>query len=152
MEDITFKQDVMLFTFVMNHLQAPSLSLQGKDKIVSVLVQTIFSFLNKIKLFLRDINTKSLQHFPLLKGLVNSASDLFSENIKLFVESLDGVSTNFATRFSDLESPKTTFAFLVSAFVVDVMNDSCQVQKLIIIHTANIEAELLDLQQDFALK
>ena len=44
---------MMSFTDVMNHLQALNLYLQGKDKIVSDLAQTIFSFLNKIKFFQR---------------------------------------------------------------------------------------------------
>ena len=37
------------FIDVMNHLQVLNLSLQKKNKIVSDLAQTIFSFLNKIK-------------------------------------------------------------------------------------------------------
>ena len=49
--DIGWKQDLMFFTDVMNHLQALNLSLQEKNKIVSDLAQKIFSFLNKIKLF-----------------------------------------------------------------------------------------------------
>ena len=69
--------DFFFFTDVMNHLQALNLSLQRKNKIASNLTPTIFSFLNNIKLFQRDINTKSLQHFPLLKGLVSSENDLW---------------------------------------------------------------------------
>ena len=61
-----------VFTDVMNHLQALSLSLQGQDMIVCDFAQTIVSFQNKLKLFQRDINTRSLQHSPMLKGLVNS--------------------------------------------------------------------------------
>ena len=59
----------------MKRLQALTLSLQGNDKMVSELAQTIFSHQSKIKLFQRDINTKSSQHIPLLKGLVNSEND-----------------------------------------------------------------------------
>ena len=39
--DIEWKQDLMFFTDVMNHLQALNLSLQGKDKMVCELVQSI---------------------------------------------------------------------------------------------------------------
>ena len=96
----------------MNRLQALTLSLQGNDKMVSELAQTIFSHQSKIKLFQRDINTKSSQHIALLKGLVNSENDLCSEKIKVYVESLEGDSTNLTTRFPDLENLKSTFAFL----------------------------------------
>ena len=95
----------------MNHLQALDVSLQGKDRIVSDLGQVIFSFQNKINMFQRDINTKSLQHFHLLIGLVNSENDLCSVRIKVCVESLDGASTNFETRFPDLESIIPIFLF-----------------------------------------
>ena len=66
----------MVLTAVIDHLRALNLSLQWKDKIMSDLAQTIFNFQNKITLFQADINTMSLQHFPLLKGLVNSENDL----------------------------------------------------------------------------
>ena len=101
------------------------MSLQGKDKIA----QTVFSFQNKVKLF---INTKSLQHFTVLKRLVNSENDLCSEEIKVYAESLEGVSTNFATRFSDLANLKPTFTFLVNPLVVDVVKDGCPVVKPIV--------------------
>ena len=140
------------YTDVMNHLQSLNLSLQWKDKIMSDLAKTICSFQNKIKLFQRDINARSLQHLPLLKCLVNYENKLCSEKIKVYVDSMVGDSTNFATRFSDLENLKPTFAFLGNPFVVDAVKDGCPVQKPIATPTANIEAELLYLQQDFALK
>ena len=71
---------------------------------VSDLAQTIFSCQNKMKMLQIVINTISLQHFLLLKGLVNSVNDLSSLLINVYVESLVGVSTNFATKFTDLEN------------------------------------------------
>ena len=57
----------------------------------------------------------------MLKGLVSSENDLSSEKIKVYVESLEGVSTDFATRFSDLENLKPTFALLGNTFFVDLV-------------------------------
>ena len=48
---------------------------------------------------------------PIDTSLVNSENDLRSEIIKVYVESLEGVSTTFATRFSDLENLKPTYHF-----------------------------------------
>ena len=70
----------------------------------------------------------------------------------MYVEILEGVSTILATRFSHLENLKPTFAFLEYPVVVDVVKDGCLVQKPIIIQIANIETELEDLQQGFAVK
>ena len=72
-----------VFTDVMDHIQAVNLPLQGRDKIVSDLNQRIFSFQVKIYIFQRDIDTKSLQHFPLLKEHVNSENYLCSEKTKI---------------------------------------------------------------------
>ena len=109
----------MCFTGVKNHLQALNTSTrEGQD-----CVQTIYFFQNKIKLFQRDINTSSFQHFPLLNCLVNFENDLCSEKIKVYVESLEGVSTNLATMFSDLQSLRPTLVFLINPFVVDVVKD-----------------------------
>ena len=71
---------------------------------------------------------------------------------RLYAESLDGASTNFATWSSDLENLKPTFTFMFNPLVVDVVKDGYPFQKPIAKLAANIEAELLDLQQDFALK
>ena len=112
---------------------------------MSDLAQTIFIIHNEIKLSQSDIGSKSLQHLPLHKGFVNFEND--SEKMKVYVESLEGVSTKFATMSSDLENLKPTFPFLVYPFVVDVVKDECPVQKLIVTQTAYVEAELLDLQK-----
>ena len=120
LEDIELKQDLMFLIDVMNHLQALNLSLQWKDKIESDLAQTILSFQSIIKLLQRD---NSSQHFPLLKGLLNSENDLCSERVKVYVESLDGSSTYFSTWFSGIQNLEPSFAFLVNLFVVDVFVD-----------------------------
>ena len=114
----------MFFADIMSHLQALDLSLQGKGKIVSDFAQAIFSFQKKIKLFQGDINTKSLRLFPLSKGLANSENDLCSEKIKVYVEKLEGVSTNSATWFSDLEILNPTLLFF-NPFVFSVVKNGC---------------------------
>ena len=108
--NIEWKQDLMFLCRCHEPFTSTEFISTSEVKIGSDLAQTIFSFQNKIKLFHRDINTKSLQHFPLLKGLVNSENDLCSEKIKVCIESVEGVSANFVTRFSDLERLRPTFA------------------------------------------
>ena len=137
---------------VMNNLQALNTSLHGKDKIVSDFAQTILNCQKKITLFQRDINTKSLLRFPLLKSLVNSKNDSCSEKTKVYVESLEGASTNLVTRFSGLENLRPSLAFLVNPFVVDIVKDGCPVQKPIATQTANKKVEVLDLQQHVDIK
>ena len=65
-------QDLMLLTDILNHLQTLNLVLQGKDKIISDLTQTIFSFQNKIRIFQRDILSKIFSHFPYFSQRINT--------------------------------------------------------------------------------
>ena len=44
-------QDLMLLNDIMKHLQILNLVLQGTEKIISDLAQTVFSFQDKIKVF-----------------------------------------------------------------------------------------------------
>lgn len=51
-------------------------SLQGKEKLISDLAQTVFSFHNKLKLFTKDLQTKTFAHFKCLKKISESFPDI----------------------------------------------------------------------------
>ena len=50
----------------------------------------------------------------------------------MYVESLEGVSTNFTASCSDLKDLRPTFAFLVYPFVFDVAKDECPIINLLL--------------------
>ena len=60
-------QDLMFPIDIMKHLQILNLALQGNKGIILDLAQTVISFQNKIKVFQRDIMSKTFRHFPNLK-------------------------------------------------------------------------------------
>ena len=64
LDNMNFLQDLLFLTDVMQHLQSLNLSLQGKEKNLSDLAQTIFSFQKKINLFQRDLTLKTFNYFP----------------------------------------------------------------------------------------
>ena len=51
LENDDWIQDLMFFTDIMQHLNTLYLALQGKNKLVSDLSQTVFGFQNKIIIF-----------------------------------------------------------------------------------------------------
>ena len=55
-------QDLIFLTDIMKHLQILNLALQGTEKIISYLAQTVFSFQNKIKVF-QKLNVKNFPSF-----------------------------------------------------------------------------------------
>ena len=60
-------QDLMFLTDIMKHLQILNLELQGTEKIISDLAQTVISFQNKTKVFERDITSKTFRYSYLVR-------------------------------------------------------------------------------------
>jgi hypothetical protein len=76
LEDHEWVQDLKFFTDVMQHLQYLNLALQGRNKVITELAQSVLSCQNKIKLFQRDLATKKFDHFPNLKLRITAFPDV----------------------------------------------------------------------------
>ncbi|XP_076330667.1 EPM2A-interacting protein 1-like [Tachypleus tridentatus] len=138
-------QDLMFLTDIMNNLQTFNLALQGKDKIDSDLIQTIFSFQNKIRLFQRDILSRNFSYFLNLKRRVNKFLDIEIKDYKLeeYKDKLQGLLDNFLDRFEDLQKLKSCFAFLINPFMVDVINDGCSILEPLVTESSAVEMEII---------
>ncbi|CAM2098472.1 unnamed protein product [Caretta caretta] len=103
----------------------------------------VFSFQYKLKLLKRDS----------VKRRVNTFPEIEVENHKLeeYRGILQGLLDDFQTRFEDLQKLRSCFAFLVNPFVVDVI-DGCLIPKTVVMETSTVEMELLELQEDQAVK
>ncbi|XP_076316710.1 general transcription factor II-I repeat domain-containing protein 2A-like [Tachypleus tridentatus] len=134
-------QDLMFFTDIMSHLQTFNLALQEKDKIVSHLTQTFFSFQNKIRLFQRDILSRNFSYFSSLKRRVNTSPDIEIKDNKLeeYKDKLQELLDNFPDRFEDLQKLKICFTFLVNPFMVDVINDGCPILEPLVTESSSVE-------------
>ena len=102
---MNFLQDLLFLTDVMQHLQSLNLSLQGKEKNLSDLAQTIFSFRKKIKLFQRDLTLKTFNHFPQMKKIIISNPSIQYDDHKIR-EKLQSLLEDFQNRFKDLHASK----------------------------------------------
>jgi hypothetical protein len=154
LENGEWLMNLMFLTDVLNHLQTLNLSLQGKDKIVSDLAQTIFSFQKKIQLFQKDIMAQTFNHFPNLRKLVNSNSEIQVKSQKMedYRSKLQGLLEDFQSRFQDLQKLKSCFEFLVNPFLVDVIDSGCPFPSNMVKDLSNAEMELLEIQEDINLK
>ena len=140
-------QDLMFFTDIMKHLQILNLALQGTEKIISDLAQTVFSFQNKIKVFQRDITSKTFHHFPNLKTTVNAFAEVITDHQLLeYKDKLQGLLEEFQARFDDLQELKPSFTFLVNPFDIDVINKGCQIHPLFVTDVSTAEMELTEMQ------
>ncbi|KAL4126266.1 hypothetical protein QTP88_010491 [Uroleucon formosanum] len=153
LSDPQWLRDMSFCTDVVNHLATLNVSLQGKNKFINNLVQDIFSFQNKLKLFQKDLRTNNLNHFPYLKKiedyLVGIATKLNCED---YVQKLECLSTHFEDRFKDLKLLKPSIAILENPFVINVIENGWPILKSISMDTAALEIELLELLEDEELK
>ena len=83
LENDDWIQDLMFFTDIMQHLNTLNLALQGKDKLLSDLSQTVFGFQNKIRIFQNDLLSKKFSHFSNLSRRINAFPDIEIKNEKL---------------------------------------------------------------------
>lgn len=151
--DEDWMEDLMFLTDIMQHLQNLNLSLQGKDKLISDLIQTVFSFQNKIQILQRDILSREFKHFPRLQNRVSSYSDGGIQLRKLgaYRDRLQGLLEDFQARFNDLHQLKSCSAFLINPFMIDVIKDGFQLPMNIVMEPSAAEMELLELQEDQGL-
>ena len=146
-------QDLMFLTDIMKHLLILNLSLQGTEKIISDLTQTVFSFQKKFKVFQSDIMSKPFRHFPNLKMAVNAFTEVITDHkVEEYKDKLKGLLEEFHARFDDLQELKPCFTFLVNPFDIDVINNRCLVRQPFVTDVSAAEMVLTELQEDLALK
>ena len=145
-------QDLMFLTDIMKHLQTLNLALLGTEKIISDLAQTVFSFQNKIKVFQRDIMSKTFRYFGNLKMTVNAFTEVTTDHkVEKYEDKLQGLLKEFQARFDNLQGLKTCFTFLANPFNIDLINDGCLVCQSFVTGVSAAEMELTELQEDLSL-
>ncbi|QQP36431.1 general transcription factor II-I repeat domain-containing protein 2B-like, partial [Caligus rogercresseyi] len=66
--------DLAFLVDMFSHLDKLNLDLQGKLKTLPDLVQCVFAFINKLKLFTERIKKSDLTHFPSLRNIQHMAA------------------------------------------------------------------------------
>ncbi|XP_022908823.2 general transcription factor II-I repeat domain-containing protein 2-like [Onthophagus taurus] len=150
LKDKEWLYDLMFFTDTMEHLKKLNLLLQGKDKNISELSQSIFSFKRKIQLFEQDVMDKTFNHFPRLKEAA-SEYDISLTVIINYQTKLKNLYNDFEDRFTDLVALKPSIAFLLNPFEIDIHNNGFKLLKCLLPETASGEIELIDMQEDQGL-
>ena len=86
----------MFLTDITKHLQILNLALQGTERIISDLAQTVISFQNKTKVFQREIMSKTFRHFPNLKMTVNAFTVVITDHkVEEYIDKLQGLLEEF---------------------------------------------------------
>jgi hypothetical protein len=112
------------------------------------------SFQNKIKLFQRHLATKKYDQFPNLKLRITAfpGVEIKDSKLKQYEGNLETLNYDFENRFEKMKTLKPCFEFLVSPFVIDVINDGCPAVAPFVSDVSSLETELTELQEDVGLK
>jgi hypothetical protein len=151
LEDTKWLVDMAFFTDIVQHLQSLNLSLQGHNKLISDLAQNVFSLHNKLKLFEKDLVSKTFIHFKCLSKTLQTLPG-FDIVVTDYVCKLHILAEDITDRFRDLTALKPAFIFLENPFLVDILKNGSPVLPPIVSDIAAVELELLELQEDEGLK
>ena len=115
--DLEWVMDLGFLVDMMCHLDRLNLTLQGKFKMLSDLVQSVFAFISKLKLFKVHFEKGALTHFPtLLKANGQFTSAILNKQRARYETLVEHLRESFVTRFRDLQLKRPQITFLVDQF------------------------------------
>ena len=119
-----------------------NLKLQGKEKTITYLYDSIKCFIAKLNLWETQIQNKNFTHFPFLKDAESKLQENGSElDIEKFVNNIDLLLNEFKRRFSNFSSFEDIFALFSAPFTFDAS-----------LADENLQMELLEMQSDSIVK
>ena len=144
LEDVQWVQDLAFLADMCKHLNMLNLNLQGENKLITDLVDSIKAFKDTLALLEEHLTNKNFSLFPFTKEIVDArlaeddCSDINTEN---YVQVVQDVKRSFQEKFSDFESLDPLFNLFAVPYSVSP-NDAPEKFKI----------ELIYLQNDRVLK
>ena len=103
MQDVDFVSQMCFLSDIFHHLNTLNVELQGRNKTVVDVVESLTAFQRKLVLFSSDLTTKMLQ-FPTLRDFIKSSTN--AKVTAVMTDFIDKLRHNFAARFDDFKMPK----------------------------------------------
>ncbi|CAK9824116.1 General transcription factor II-I repeat domain-containing protein 2B [Anthophora retusa] len=135
LEDSLWTRDLAFLSDVIDHLNILDAALQRKTNTIIDLFDTICAFKMKIELWMRQLQSGNICHFPKLK-LVSSES-----NFECYSNMLQILHEEFSACFADLFQLQTDFDIIARPFSIDIETVS-----------SHLQLELIDLRCNRVLK
>lgn len=149
LSDHKWIMDLAFLVDMLCHLDRPNLTLQGKSKILPDLVQSVFAFANKLKLFKTDIEKRDFTHFPtLLKASGQVTSAVLNKQSARYATLVENLHESFVTRFRDLQLKRPQITFHVDPFNAET--DCLKIP--LVTDEAAAELEIIELCEEDQLK
>ncbi|KAJ8375372.1 hypothetical protein SKAU_G00059520 [Synaphobranchus kaupii] len=118
--------------------------LQEKLKILPDLVQSVFAFVNKLKLFKTQLQREELTHFPSVLNASGQAADVLKKSTARYATLLENLQDGFVARFHDLQLRRPQIAFLIDPFTAKA---DC-LKAPLVTDEATSQLEMIELSED----
>ncbi|KAK9977291.1 hypothetical protein ABG768_019112 [Culter alburnus] len=150
LEDNTFMHNVAFLTDVTRHLNALNLKLQGKQKILPMMLNDVAAFEAKLDLFAQQLQERNFTHFSVLHSQVTEPAS-FSPSA--YCSYLRELKDEFSSRFADVKSLTPVLAFTENPFACDIQATSVAItSEHFNVERAAFEEQLIELQHNSILK
>lgn len=137
-------RDMAFLTDILGHLNGLNLKLQGEEKNVTELWQTVTSFSNKLQCLSEDI-VHDMNHFPTLKEFLSTHdADVDLEAARSFITD---ISNEMSRRFAAFEGISHIIELVSSPFQVQ-QQWKTQADSFPDVQIGPVEFELCDLRAD----
>ncbi|XP_067420895.1 general transcription factor II-I repeat domain-containing protein 2-like [Emydura macquarii macquarii] len=111
--------DLAFLVDMLRHLDRLNLDLQGKLKMLPDLVQSVFAFVNKLKLFKVQLQREELTHFFSVLHASEQAPKILKRSTTGYATLIEVLQNGFVERFHDLQLKRPQITFLVNPFSAD---------------------------------
>lgn len=149
--DDGFVSEMCFLSDIFHHLNELNLGLQGRNKTVVDVVESVTAFKKKIVLFSSDLTNRML-HFPTLRDFIKSSAS--AKVTQLMTDFMDKLGHNFAARCDDFDMPKELLHFVGNPFanVSDISTKGQEFLASLDIDEGSLQLEIIDMQASSALK
>uniref|UniRef100_A0A8C9ZGS6 HAT C-terminal dimerisation domain-containing protein n=1 Tax=Sander lucioperca TaxID=283035 RepID=A0A8C9ZGS6_SANLU len=148
LHDPQWISDLGFLVDMLHHLNKLNVDLQGKLKMLPDLVQSVFTFVSKLKLFQTHLQKRELTHFPSLLKASGGAAEVLQRSTARYATLVENLQQSFEDRFCNLREKRPQITFLINPFTAE---SDCLKAPLVTNEAAS-QLEMIELCEDDRLK
>ena len=139
LEDENWISDLAFLSDIFQHMNALNIQLQGKNKLITEMIQGIKNFIGKLNYMKIQLRDNRLDLFDSLRSIFHSNR----EQNSIYIEIISEIVSDFKKRFNEIEDGDKEFILVTHPFSVDFMKYDDKYQMEIIILQSDLSFDRL---------
>jgi len=154
LQDPIWLMDLSFLADFCTKLSNLNLELQGKNKSLIYMLSSIRGFQQYLGILSNNLAAREFRHFPHLLKFFNENPELMEQDLEKYEMEIDKVSNEMTFRFKDLHEMELIITFINNPFQenLNVTEISSKISNLLTVNQAEVDLEIINLQNDLALK